>query len=115
MDHGLKIVVWNVRGLNAHARRLAIRSLLNTTDASIVCIQETKVALLCSSIVLEALGPEFDDYTYLPVDGTRGGILLARKRRAVTITDPLFTRNAITAKVSSDSGTPWWISVVYEP
>src|SRR4051812_15048911 len=104
MDHGLKIVVWNVRGINARARRLAIWSLINTTGASIVCIQETKVALLCSSIVLETLGPEFDDYTYLPADGTRGGILLAWKSRAVFITDPLLTRNAITAKVASDSG-----------
>jgi exonuclease III len=62
MTENLKIIIWNVRGLNARARRLAIRSLMDTTDASLVCFQETKMHLIYSSIVLEALGSEFDDY-----------------------------------------------------
>lgn len=66
MSHNLKIVIWNVRGLNAGARRTAIRSLLATTDATVVCLQETKMALICSSVVLERLGPDFDKYVYLP-------------------------------------------------
>lgn len=115
MDHGLKIVVWNVRGLNARARRLAIRTLLDTTDASIVCLQETKMELICSSVVLDTLGSEFDDYTYLPAQGTRGGILLAWKSRAVTITAPLFTTNTLSARVATTAGTPWWLTVVYGP
>jgi hypothetical protein len=47
--------------------------------------------------------------------GTRGGILLAWKSREVTITDPLFTTNAITAKVCTPTATatPWWLTVVY--
>lgn len=65
------------------------------TGASIVCLQETKIELLCSSVVLDTLGSEFDDYTYLPVQGTRGGILLAWKSRAVSISDPLFTNTAV--------------------
>lgn len=115
MDHGLKIAVWNVRGLNSWSRRTAIRSLLDTTAASIVCLQETKMELLCSSVVLDTPGSEFDDYTYLPALGTRGGILLAWKSRVVTITDPLFTTNALSAKVATASGIPWWLSVVYGP
>lgn len=115
MDHGLKIAIWNVRGLNARARHHAIRTLLDTTDASIVCLQETKMDLICSSVVLDTLGSEFDDYTYLPAQGTRGGILLAWKSRAVSITDPMFTTNALTAKVATASSTPWWLTVVYGP
>ena len=65
--------------------------------------------------VLDILGSEFDDFTYLPADGTRGGILLAWKSRAVTISDPLLTQNALTAKVSVASGTPWWLTTVYGP
>jgi exonuclease III len=117
MDYNLRVLIWNVRGLNARARCLAIRLLLATTGVSIVCFQETKVEFLCSSIVLEVLGLEFDDYTYLPATGTRGGILLAWKSREVSITDPLFTTHAITTKVSTASRTshPWWITVVYGP
>uniref|UniRef100_A0A8I6YEM6 Uncharacterized protein n=1 Tax=Hordeum vulgare subsp. vulgare TaxID=112509 RepID=A0A8I6YEM6_HORVV len=51
MYRGPQIVVWNVRGLNSRARRCAIRSLLCTTRASIVCLQETKMELICSSTV----------------------------------------------------------------
>uniref|UniRef100_A0A453JTH1 Endonuclease/exonuclease/phosphatase domain-containing protein n=1 Tax=Aegilops tauschii subsp. strangulata TaxID=200361 RepID=A0A453JTH1_AEGTS len=81
------------------------------------CLQETKMALVCSSTVLEALGSEFNDYVYLPADGTRGGILLAWKSREVAISDPEFTSNTLTTKVSTPSGagTPWWITVVYGP
>jgi exonuclease III len=117
MDHNLKIIVWNVRGLNACAHRIAIRSLIMTTDASIVCFQETKMEIIYSATVLETLGSDFDDYVYLPAVGTRGRILLAWKRRDVTISDPDFTANTITAKVAPSSGatTPWWITVVYGP
>jgi exonuclease III len=117
MDHNLKIIVWNVRGLNASAHRIAIRSLIMTTDASIVGFQETKMELIYSATVLETLGSDFDDYVYLPTVGTRGGILLAWKSRDVTISDPEFTANTITAKVAPSFGTTtrWWIIVVYGP
>ena len=42
MDQEPKILIWNVRGLNARARRTAIRSLVVTTNASIACFQETE-------------------------------------------------------------------------
>jgi exonuclease III len=115
MDHGLRIADWNVRGLNAPNRRTAVKSVIDTMDASIVCLQETKLEIIYSSTVLETLGSEFDDYVYLPAIGTRGGILLAWKSWAVTITDPEFTAHTISAKVSTSSGTPWWLTVVYGP
>lgn len=117
MEHSPKILIWNVCGLNAHARRTAVGSLVVTANASLVCLQETKMALIGSSTVLEALGSEFGDYVYLPALATRGGILLARKSREIVITDPLFTANALTTRVSTPAGasTPWWITVVYGP
>ena len=33
----------------------------------------------------------------------------------MTITAPLFTTNAISTCVATAAGTPWWITVVYEP
>uniref|UniRef100_A0A453J0G7 Endonuclease/exonuclease/phosphatase domain-containing protein n=1 Tax=Aegilops tauschii subsp. strangulata TaxID=200361 RepID=A0A453J0G7_AEGTS len=73
------------------------------------------MALIYSPIVLDILGSEFDDFTFLPAYGTRGGILLAWKSRVVTISDPLLTQNALMAKVSAASGTPWWLTTVYGP
>uniref|UniRef100_A0A8I6YBX5 Uncharacterized protein n=1 Tax=Hordeum vulgare subsp. vulgare TaxID=112509 RepID=A0A8I6YBX5_HORVV len=93
MDHDLKIAVSNVRGLNTRSRCNAIRSLLCTIGTSIVCLQETKMEFIYSHTVLDILGTEFDDSTYLPALGTRSGILLAWKSRVVTISDPLYTRS----------------------
>lgn len=115
MTYNPKIVIWNVRGLNARARRLVVCSLIATTDASIVCLQETKMALVYSRAVLETMGVEFDEYVYLSADGTPGGILLAWKSRAVAISNLLFTTNILTAKVSTPESASWWISVVYGP
>jgi exonuclease III len=87
MDHKLRIIVWNVRGLNSRARRIAIRSLVDIAGASIVCFQETKMELICTRTILEMLGPDFDEYVYLPAIGTRGGILLAWKGREFSPSD----------------------------
>lgn len=54
----------------------SVRCLLLQTT-TIVCFQETKINLFYSGLILETLGPDFDDYVYLPADGTRCGILLA--------------------------------------
>jgi hypothetical protein len=75
--------------------------------------------LICSSIVLETLGLDFDDYVYLPANGTHGGILLAWKSREIALTEPEVTPNTLMAKVCSPSHTstmtPWWLTVVYGP
>ena len=115
MDHDIRIANWNVHGLNARARHLGIKSLFDTTGTSIVCLQETKMELICSSVVLETLGSEFDDYIYLPAHGTCGGILLAWKTSVVTIADPEFTANTLSARVSANgkATAPWWLTVVY--
>lgn len=68
-----------------------------------------------ASILLEVLGPEFDDFLILSADGTSGGILLVWQSRIVSITDPMLTTNALTAKVNIASSTPWWITGLRAP
>ena len=67
MDHAPKIIVWNVRGLNARARRTAIRSLIVSTNASVVCLQETKMELITVQAVRHCLGNKFENFFYLPL------------------------------------------------
>jgi hypothetical protein len=78
-------------------------------------ISGIKDNLFYTCLILETLGPDFDDFVYLPADGTRGCILLAWQSRTVTITDPIFTTNILTARVKIVGTTHWWISVVYGP
>jgi hypothetical protein len=73
----ISIAIWNGRGLNSPARRLAIFQAISLANAAMVCIQETKMAVISDRMVRECLGSPFDKFFFLPADGTRGGILLA--------------------------------------
>lgn len=58
-----KMLVWNVRGLNNQARHTGVWSLVSSTGTSIVCLQETKLAVVTPTLAMEALRVDFDDYS----------------------------------------------------
>jgi exonuclease III len=100
-----KIMVAIVRGLNDRARRTTVRSVVGTTGASIVCIQETKLAVVTPAIVMEALGADFDAYFCLPATDTRGGMIMAWISRVVQLDSAHIGANSITARVAPLGGT----------
>jgi exonuclease III len=66
------IAIWNARGLNSPVRRLAVSQTISPARAAVVCLQETKMAVISDRVVRECLGPAFDGFYYLPAVGTRG-------------------------------------------
>ena len=72
----LKILSWNVRGLNVVEKRLQIRNLLRTWRADIVCLQETKLEWITRGIVRSIWGCSYVDWLYLGFEGASGGIVL---------------------------------------
>lgn len=78
----LYLLSWNVRGLNQPIRREAVRDMVNSTIATVVCLQETKVQDIDNAMVRETLGNQFQgNYSFLPANGSRGGILIAVSER----------------------------------
>jgi mannosylglycoprotein endo-beta-mannosidase len=73
------MLIWNVRGLNSSARQDSVRTLVESTKADIVCLQETKMEIIPRGAVLSALGSSFSHYTFVPSVGASGGILVAWK------------------------------------
>jgi endonuclease/exonuclease/phosphatase family metal-dependent hydrolase len=47
----VKILSWNVRGLNDRDKRLQVRSFIKQWRADIICLQETKLELVSRRIV----------------------------------------------------------------
>ena len=47
----LKIICWNVRGLNGKEKRLKIRNFLRSWKVDIVCFQETKLEWVTRGLV----------------------------------------------------------------
>jgi exonuclease III len=98
-----KNLVWNMRGLNRTCRRDTVRVMVNSTKPDLVCLQETKKAVISRRMVMSMLGSEFDEFIFLPAQGTRGGILLAWKSTSCTVlgrwvvTLILYTRSRIRA------------------
>jgi exonuclease III len=72
----VEIILWNVRGLNATDRCLAVHETLAATSCQIVCLQETKPHTVDLSLAA-FLGPyKLDKFAFKPAVRTRGGILL---------------------------------------
>lgn len=96
------MVVWNACSLNMRARRSAVRELVVSERVSLVCLQETKLADVPRSLILDMLGVDFD-YLFLPASVTRGGILVAWNKREWVLTNPLLKIFSLTVKVRSAS------------
>jgi exonuclease III len=78
-----KIIVWNVRGLNAFKKRLRIRGLLKEWKADIVCLIETKMEFITREVVRSLWGGQHVDWMYKGAVGASGGMLLMWDRRVV--------------------------------
>lgn len=67
----MSILSWNVRGLNAQARRDNVRTLVEDVRPWIVCLQETKLNVIDTFLVFSMLGRDFQEFAYLPAANTR--------------------------------------------
>jgi exonuclease III len=76
MSELLSVFNWNVRRLNMPARREAFHEMVQSVRPMLVCLQETKLSLINQQLASEILGHNLDGYCYLPVNGTKGGILV---------------------------------------
>lgn len=59
---GFSIAMWNARGLNNPARRMAVRIAVDEAKASVVCISESKLHSVSIFDVVECFGPRFDGF-----------------------------------------------------
>jgi hypothetical protein len=114
-DLNISFAIWNGRGLNSPARRLAVYQAISLANAAVVCFQETKMAVISDRVVRDCLGPSFDKFFFLRTDGTHGGILLAWQYALVLVSHPHFTANALTAHISIGNDQSWWFTSVYGP
>lgn len=77
----VKILSWNVRGLNESKKRGIIKSLLMKWKADIVCLQETKIEEWSQQLVGSLWGNRWASWADLQANGTRGGVIILWDRR----------------------------------
>jgi hypothetical protein len=110
-----KILIWNVRGLNRKSIRDAVRCMVDSTRPDFVCLQETKKAAISHRMVMSTLGADFDEFTFLPAAGTRGGILLAWKECVCKALAMRVDVHSVSVQFDQLEGSPSWFSGVYGP
>lgn len=68
----IKLVSWNVRGLNCRAKRRLVKSMVVSWNADIMCIQETKLEGDLTEVVKQLWGGRWVNFACLEASGTRG-------------------------------------------
>ena len=72
----IKMISWNVRGLNDPRKRLVVKNLLREWKCDVVYLQETKIASMNRQLVCCLWSCPYEDWVVLEADRTVGGILL---------------------------------------
>lgn len=110
---------WNVRGLNNPARRKVVADLVADHRCNLVCLQETKLEEITSSIVAETLGSRsLDNFAFLPAVGSRGGILLAANADQYSVTPQPNLAGSYSLSVlitDLNDNSSWMMTRVYGP
>jgi hypothetical protein len=108
------LLVWNARGLNSRARRNV--DIVQQQRASIVCLQESKVADFSVTMNTDIAGSGFD-YACLPAIGVAGGAVSSWRCDLWSVSSSCARRFSITVKLTplNGQGEPWWLTNVYGP
>ena len=72
----IKMISWNVRGLNDPWKRLVVKNLLRKWKCDVVCLQETKIASMNRQLVCSLWSCPYVDWAILEAGWTAGGICL---------------------------------------
>lgn len=112
----LSVMSWNVRSLNDAAHRELVKDTTSCVRPAVICLQETKISSMTSTVLLESVGYRLSSYHTLDAIGTRGGVLLGWDKDVVSLTDiecRLFTISATVRVLMSNNS--FKITTCYGP
>ena len=69
------VLSWNIRGINDPLKWPHIRAKIVESDASFICIQETKRTSFDNTFIKGFAPKRFDQFAFVPSDGASGGLL----------------------------------------
>src|SRR5688572_1819291 len=107
------ILIWNARGLNQKNRRNSVRDAIFSSNADIICLQETKVANMSQHLFLSVFGTAYVKFMALPANGTRGGVLIAWKSNVCHAMASTVDTYSASVSFSEQEGRNWWSTGVY--
>ena len=112
----VKIMSWNVRGVNDPDRRKIIRNFIRNQRVDLVCIQETKIQEMTTAVARSLGVGRLSDWRALNAEGSAGGIILFWDKKTMELVDSeigLFSISCLFKMV--EGGFLWMFSGVYGP
>jgi exonuclease III len=83
----MKVIFWNVRGLNKPGRKLSLNSLISSNQVDFIGIQETKKEESPLAFLESVSTPVKFVWHVLPAIGTAGGILLGVREESLSVSN----------------------------
>ena len=83
----LKIMLWNVRGVNNRDKRKILKAFIRSKKADIVCLQETKIQNMSVGMMRSLGVGRFLDWGTVDAEGSARGILVFWDKRVVKLVD----------------------------
>ncbi len=97
----LKILSWNVRGLNDRNKRHQVGHLIKLWGVNVIYLQETKLYIITKGIFRSLWGIQHVDWSYLGSEGAFRGIVLMWDRRVVEKVDEAVGLFSVSCKLRS--------------
>jgi hypothetical protein len=112
----LRIISWNVGGLNVRAKRRRVSNSLRMWKGDVVCLQETKLEVVDLAVVQSLWGSPFVDWEYQASKGVSGGIVILWDKRVVEKLDSISGEFTLSCKFRNvGDNLEWAFSGVYGP
>ena len=112
----VKILSWNVRGVNDPEKRKVIRNFIRTQRVDLVCLQETKIQGMNKAYVHSIGVGRFLDWKALDAEGTAGGILVFWDKRRLSLVESKYGSYSFSCLFRMvDDDFQWMFTGVYGP
>lgn len=96
----IKILCWNIRGINSQEKWDAIRDKISESACHVVCLQETKRASFDPFYLKKFYPRSIDKFAFSPSDGASGGLLIAWNSSLLDGTIVHFNSYAVSCKLT---------------
>ncbi|RVW43483.1 hypothetical protein CK203_095333 [Vitis vinifera] len=112
----LRILSWNVRGVNDRLKRKIIKSVIRSQKVDLFCLQETKVQVMSDEMVRSLGTGRYLDWKMLNAKGTAGGVIICWDKRSLEILGVEEGQFSISCRFRNEGdGAIWVFTGVYGP
>lgn len=80
----MNIVTWNVKGFGRASKHSLVKDFLKLHFADVCCLQESKLEDISLMTWREIGGTFIDQFSFIPVRGSAGGVILGWNNLVVT-------------------------------